>query len=37
MSAPPLESALVRTRNLRTVGALAALFLLPLALAFYTY
>jgi len=37
MSAPPPESALVRTRNLRTVGALAALFLLPLALAFYTY
>ncbi len=27
----------MRTRNLRTVGALAALFLLPLALAFYTY
>lgn len=26
-----------RARNLRTVGALAALFLLPLALAFYTY
>jgi hypothetical protein len=37
MSAPAAESALVRTRNLRTVGALAALFLLPLALAFYTY
>jgi hypothetical protein len=37
MSAPLPESALVRTRNLRTVGALAALFLLPLALAFYTY
>jgi cytochrome oxidase Cu insertion factor (SCO1/SenC/PrrC family) len=29
--------ASVRTRNLRTVGALAALFLVPLALAFYTY
>ena len=27
----------VRARNLRTVGALAALFLLPLALAFYAY
>jgi hypothetical protein len=27
----------VRARNLRTVGALAALFVLPLALAFYTY
>ena len=26
-----------RARNLRTVGALAALFLVPLALAFYTY
>jgi len=26
-----------RARNLRTVGALAALFFLPLALAFYTY
>jgi hypothetical protein len=37
MSAPLPESALVRTRNLRTVGALAALFLLPLAFAFYTY
>jgi len=31
------ESAGVRTRNLRTVGALAALFLLPLALSFYMY
>jgi hypothetical protein len=37
MSAPPGEPAGVRARNLRTVGALAALFLLPLALAFYTY
>ena len=27
----------VRARNLRTVGALAALFLLPLALSFYLY
>jgi hypothetical protein len=27
----------VRARNLRTVGALAALFFLPLALAFYAY
>lgn len=27
----------MRARNLRTVAALAALFLLPLALAFYTY
>lgn len=27
----------VRARNLRTVGALAALFLLPLALSFYVY
>ena len=31
------EPVNVRARNLRTVGALAALFLLPLALAFYTY
>lgn len=30
-------SASVRARNLRTVGALAALFFLPLALAFYVY
>jgi hypothetical protein len=30
-------SASVRTQNLRTVAALAALFLLPLLLAFYTY
>jgi hypothetical protein len=30
-------SAGVRARNLRTVAALAALFVLPLALAFYTY
>lgn len=30
-------SASMRARNLRTVGALAALFLLPLALAFYVY
>jgi hypothetical protein len=37
VSAPPGEPALVRARNLRTVGALGALFLLPLALAFYTY
>jgi hypothetical protein len=34
MSATP---AAVRTRNLRTLAALAALFLLPLALAFFTY
>ncbi|MGH8305936.1 MAG: hypothetical protein ACRETG_10035 [Steroidobacteraceae bacterium] len=27
----------LRARNLRTIGALAALFLVPLALAFYTY
>lgn len=31
------EARSLRTRNLRTVGALAALFFLPLALAFYTY
>jgi hypothetical protein len=31
------ETAGVRARNLRTVGALAALFLLPLALAFFAY
>ena len=31
------EPASLTTRNLRTVGALAALFLVPLALAFYTY
>jgi hypothetical protein len=37
MSAAPREPAAVRARNLRTVGALAALFLLPLILAFYTY
>jgi hypothetical protein len=37
MSAPRSEPAGARARNLRTVGALAALFLLPLALAFYTY
>jgi hypothetical protein len=37
MNAAPREPAAVRARNLRTVGALAALFLLPLALAFYTY
>jgi len=27
----------VRTRNLRTIGALAALFLMPLALSFWMY
>ncbi len=37
MSSPPGGSAALRARNLRTVGALAALFLMPLALAFYTY
>ena len=37
MSAAPHQPAGVRARNLRTVGALAALFLLPLALAFFTY
>jgi hypothetical protein len=37
MNAPPSQPAGARARNLRTVGALAALFLLPLALAFYTY
>jgi len=39
MSTPatPSEPAGLRARNLRTVGALAALFLLPLAFAFYTY
>jgi hypothetical protein len=37
MSAPRSQPAGARARNLRTVGALAALFLLPLALAFYTY
>ena len=37
MSAPPSEPAGLRARNLRTVGMLAALFLLPLALAFYAY
>ncbi len=31
------EAGSVRARNLRTVAALAALFFLPLALAFYTY
>jgi hypothetical protein len=30
-------AASVRARNLRTVGALAALYLVPLALAFYAY
>ena len=34
-SVSPASSA--RARNLRTVGTLAALFLLPLALAFFTY
>jgi hypothetical protein len=37
MNAPPAAPAALRARNLRTVGALAALFLLPLALAFFTY
>jgi hypothetical protein len=37
MSAPTAAPAALRARNLRTVGALAALFLLPLALAFFTY
>jgi hypothetical protein len=41
MNAPPptpdAAQAKVRARNLRTVGALAGLFLLPLAIAFYTY
>ena len=31
------HSASIRARNLRTVGTLAALFLVPLALSFYTY
>ncbi len=31
------DAGAIRARNLRTVAALAALFLLPLALAFYTY
>lgn len=34
MSTPPQE---LRSRNLRTLGLLAALFLLPLLLAFYMY
>jgi hypothetical protein len=34
MSTSPLE---LRSRNLRTIGALAALFLLPLALSFWMY
>jgi hypothetical protein len=41
MNTPPraagAEEGKVRARNLRTVGALAGLFLLPLVLAFYTY
>jgi hypothetical protein len=38
MNAPPAAApAALRARNLRTVGALGALFLLPLALAFFTY
>jgi hypothetical protein len=41
MSSPPRTpdpaDTSLRARNLRTVGALAALFLVPLALAFYTY
>jgi hypothetical protein len=37
MSRAGTAQASLRTRNLRTVGALAALFLVPLAVAFYTY
>jgi hypothetical protein len=35
--APGAADRSLRARNLRTVGALAALFLVPLALAFYAY
>jgi hypothetical protein len=37
MSAVTPAEASLRARNLRTVGALAGLFLLPLAAAFFTY
>ena len=37
MSAPLTGPAGMRARNLRTVGVLAAIFLLPLALAFFAY
>jgi hypothetical protein len=39
-ASPPAAStaaASLRARNLRTIGALAGLFLVPLAIAFYTY
>jgi len=37
VSAPLSEPSSLRARNLRTVGVLAGLFLLPLALAFFAY
>ena len=34
---PAAEARALRLRNLRTIGALAALFLLPLAASFWLY